>query len=61
MLSITGSKVQGWRRLAPYQQTWFLVLLGLLIIETFSFIGFGPGGVPNIHVFQALAFLQGHV
>ena len=36
MLSITGSKVKGWRQDAPYQQTWLLVLLGLLVIETFS-------------------------
>jgi len=37
------------------------VLLGFLVLETFPVMGFGPGGAKNIHVHQAIAFLQGHV
>ena len=35
--------------------------LGLLVLQTFPFTGFGHNGVNNIHVYQALGFLNGHV
>ena len=38
-----------------------LGFLGLLVLHTFPFTGFGHGGVNNIHVYQALGFLNGHV
>jgi len=36
-------------------------LVGLLILQSFSLTALGPGGVNNVHVYQALAFLDGHV
>ena len=44
-----------------YLKPALFIVLGLLILQTFPLTGFGPGGAKNIHVYQALALLDGHV
>ena len=44
-----------------YLKTILCFVIGILILQTFPLTGFGPGGVNNIHVYQALGFLNGEV
>jgi hypothetical protein len=48
-------------QLERYLKPGFFVVLAVLVFLTFPLGGFGPGGLNNIHVYQALAFLDGHI
>src|SRR5262245_22866243 len=47
--------------LEKYLRAAAFVLLGILILQTLPLTGFGPLGSKNIHVYQAIALLNGHV
>lgn len=61
MLGVTASQTNDVQEKNRYLKPLLLVFLGALIIETFPVTGFGPTRVNNIHVYQALGFLNGHV
>jgi hypothetical protein len=61
MFDITTTQSNDIREKNKYLKPLLLVFLGVLIIQTFPVMGFGPTQVNNIHVYQALGFLNGHV
>jgi hypothetical protein len=44
-----------------YLKTFLYLVAGIIILQTIPIIGLGPGNVNNIHVYQALGFLNGEV
>jgi len=61
MLSTATTRARFWQGTDKYLKPCLFILLGLLVLQTLPLTAFGPGGANNIHVYQALAFLQGHV
>ena len=64
MFSAIAIKARLWKEKDSYVKAGVLVLLALLIVDTIPVTALSPAGfdgVKNLHVYQAIALLQGHV